>query len=150
MQEALTNVVRHSGSSHCGLTLDRAEREIFIEVTDHGPDAAAGTWLPGTWPPDRSGPVAVPAGGHGIIGMAERVRLYGGQFSAGPLPGQGFRVTARIPAGGRRDDVVAVADDQVLVRAGFRVLVAAGEACAWSARLVPPGGSRWPRRYVPT
>jgi glucose-6-phosphate-specific signal transduction histidine kinase len=36
-------------------------------------------------------------GGHGIIGMRERVTLLGGDFSAGPLPGYGFRVSARIP-----------------------------------------------------
>ena len=40
---------------------------------------------------------ALPGGGHGIIGMRERVSLLGGEFSAGPLPGYGFRVTARIP-----------------------------------------------------
>ena len=40
---------------------------------------------------------AVPGGGHGIIGMRERVSLLGGEFSAGPLPGYGFRVSARIP-----------------------------------------------------
>jgi signal transduction histidine kinase len=36
-------------------------------------------------------------GGHGIIGMRERASLLGGQFSAGPLPGYGFEVVARIP-----------------------------------------------------
>src|SRR5579862_1244232 len=40
---------------------------------------------------------ALPSGGHGIIGMRERVSLLGGEFTAGPLPGYGFRVTARIP-----------------------------------------------------
>ena len=40
---------------------------------------------------------ALPGAGHGIIGMRERVSLLGGEFSAGPLPGYGFRVTARIP-----------------------------------------------------
>ena len=40
---------------------------------------------------------ALPGGGHGIIGMRERVSLLGGEFSAGPLPGYGFRVSARIP-----------------------------------------------------
>ena len=44
------------------------------------------------------GPMAsLPGGGHGIIGMRERVTLLGGEFSAGPLPGYGFRVSARIP-----------------------------------------------------
>jgi glucose-6-phosphate-specific signal transduction histidine kinase len=43
-------------------------------------------------------PVAsLPGAGHGIIGMRERVTLLGGEFSAGPLPGYGFRVSARIP-----------------------------------------------------
>ena len=36
-------------------------------------------------------------GGHGIIGMRERVSLLGGEFTAGPLPGYGFGVSARIP-----------------------------------------------------
>ncbi len=45
----------------------------------------------------RHGSAAVPGGGHGIIGMRERVSLLGGEFSAGPLPGYGFRVSARIP-----------------------------------------------------
>jgi signal transduction histidine kinase len=40
---------------------------------------------------------SLPGAGHGIIGMRERVSLLGGEFSAGPLPGYGFRVTARIP-----------------------------------------------------
>jgi signal transduction histidine kinase len=52
--------------------------------------------------PDRGGYDAQgfgddPGGGHGIIGMRERVSLLGGVFNAGPLPGYGFRVSARIP-----------------------------------------------------
>jgi hypothetical protein len=43
-----------------------------------------------------SGPV-LGGSGHGIIGMRERVTLLGGEFSAGPLPGYGFQVTAHIP-----------------------------------------------------
>ena len=46
----------------------------------------------------HDGAAGVPAGGgHGIIGMRERVSLLGGEFSAGPLPGYGFQVSARIP-----------------------------------------------------
>jgi len=49
-------------------------------------------------PDDGPAPVAsLPGAGHGIIGMRERVSLLGGEFSAGPLPGYGFRVSARIP-----------------------------------------------------
>jgi signal transduction histidine kinase len=50
--------------------------------------------------PDGAPPVpagAIPGAGHGILGMRERVTLLGGEFSAGPLPGYGFRVSARIP-----------------------------------------------------
>ena len=46
---------------------------------------------------DAQGFGAEPGGGHGIIGMRERVSLLGGVFNAGPLPGYGFRVSARIP-----------------------------------------------------
>jgi hypothetical protein len=49
-------------------------------------------------PDDGPAPMAtLPGAGHGIIGMRERVTLLGGEFSAGPLPGYGFRVSARIP-----------------------------------------------------
>ncbi|HTX29157.1 MAG TPA: sensor histidine kinase [Streptosporangiaceae bacterium] len=46
---------------------------------------------------DAAAPARSLTGGHGIIGMRERVSLLGGKFSAGPLPGYGFRVSARIP-----------------------------------------------------
>jgi signal transduction histidine kinase len=41
--------------------------------------------------------VSIGGSGHGIIGMRERVSLLGGEFSAGPLPGYGFQVSAHIP-----------------------------------------------------
>jgi len=56
--------------------------------------------LDGAPAPADGGPapaVSLPGAGHGIIGMRERVTLLGGEFSAGPLPGYGFRVSARIP-----------------------------------------------------
>ena len=53
--------------------------------------------VPG-WSASRQRSAARAAGGgHGIIGMRERVTLLGGEFSAGPLPGYGFQVSARIP-----------------------------------------------------
>jgi signal transduction histidine kinase len=70
-------------------------------ITRNGTDLRGVGVLDGT-PASPDGAPAVPAtaipgAGHGIIGMRERVTLLGGEFSAGPLPGYGFRVSARIP-----------------------------------------------------
>lgn len=82
VQEALTNVVRHAPSALCAVTVELRPREVMIDVTNDGP--ARDT---------RSGR------GHGLVGMRERIGLYSGQFSAGPLPGGGFQVLATIPTG---------------------------------------------------
>jgi signal transduction histidine kinase len=94
VQEALTNVVKHAHASRCSVLLDYGDEELTIEVTDSGAGVpelsyamAGGGSLSG----------AIPSGGHGIVGMRERVSLLGGEFAAGPLPGYGFQVTARIP-----------------------------------------------------
>jgi signal transduction histidine kinase len=82
-QEALTNVVRHAGpGARCDILVGCDEGVLSLEVTDDGG---------GTTRPARSG------SGHGMIGMRERVTLWGGSFNAGPLPRGGFRVAARIP-----------------------------------------------------
>jgi signal transduction histidine kinase len=60
-----------------------------------GPSGVLPGVVPGAWRGAWRG--TVPGAGHGIIGMRERVTLLGGEFSAGPLPGYGFRVSARIP-----------------------------------------------------
>jgi signal transduction histidine kinase len=80
VQEALTNVVKHAETASCRLAIAYAEHELSIEITDGG----------------RGGP-AVEGHGHGLIGMGERVHLYGGTLQAAPLPGRGFRVTASLP-----------------------------------------------------
>ena len=59
-------------------------------------DGAAGVPVSGAACHDGAAGVPV-GGGHGIIGMRERVSLLGGEFSAGPLPGYGFQVSAWIP-----------------------------------------------------
>jgi signal transduction histidine kinase len=85
IQEALTNVLKHAGpgaSATVGLAFDPASVEL--EVTDDGPG--------------RIGSVAVGTR-RGLIGMRERVELFGGRFSAGPMADGGFRVFARLPLG---------------------------------------------------
>jgi signal transduction histidine kinase len=93
IQEALTNVVKHAQASGCDVLLDYGEDELRIEITDSGAGVPA---LIGAVP---ASPLASGWGGsgHGIIGMRERVSLLGGSFSAGPLPGYGFQVSARLP-----------------------------------------------------
>jgi signal transduction histidine kinase len=79
IQEAVTNVVRHAGTGQCQVCIGQQDGELSIEVTDSGRGgSAAGT-------------------GYGITGMRERAALLGGDFSAGPRPGGGFRVAARLP-----------------------------------------------------
>ncbi len=79
IQEAVTNVVRHAGTGQCRVSIGQRDGQLSIEVTDSGRGgSAAGT-------------------GYGITGMRERAALLGGDFSAGPRPGGGFRVAARLP-----------------------------------------------------
>jgi signal transduction histidine kinase len=76
----------HAGGGHAGAGHDGAAAR-----------PAAGPWAGGGQAWTAVGASVAPGGGHGIIGMRERVSLLGGEFSAGPLPGFGFQVTARIP-----------------------------------------------------
>jgi signal transduction histidine kinase len=100
IQEALTNVVKHAQASRCDVLIDYGDEELRIEVTDSGAGIPA---LAGVVPAQAVASTTQVAGpgwggsGHGIIGMRERVSLLGGSFSAGPLAGYGFQVTARIP-----------------------------------------------------
>ncbi len=79
VQESVTNVVRHAATTSCVVSLDYREEELAIEIEDLG----------------RGGE---PGAGFGLAGMRERVSLLHGDFSAGPGPDGGFRVTARLPA----------------------------------------------------
>jgi signal transduction histidine kinase len=86
VQEALTNVVKHAGPVTCTARVTVRSAEVHIRVANDGvrPDAAA-----------------TAGGGHGLIGMRERVAAWGGEFSAGPGDekgdGKGFVVTATLP-----------------------------------------------------
>jgi signal transduction histidine kinase len=82
IQEAVTNVIKHSGAGRCQVSVTYEADAITVQVTDDGTastDQAAGT-------------------GHGLTGMRERVAMYDGTFEAGPRPAGGFGVTARFPA----------------------------------------------------
>jgi signal transduction histidine kinase len=85
VQEALTNVIKHGGPS-AAVSLVYAPGELRIEVTDPGDGTA----------PHRERT----SGGHGLLGMRERVAVYGGRVVAGPRPGGGFRVAATLPLTG--------------------------------------------------
>jgi signal transduction histidine kinase len=79
VQEALTNTLKHAGPATAAVRLRYADDAVEIEVVDDG----------------RGG--RVNGNGHGLIGMRERVTLYGGTLDAGPRPGGGFAVRARLP-----------------------------------------------------
>lgn len=82
VQESLANVMRHANASCVEVSMHRADGQIVIDVVDDGLGAAASV----------DGPP-----GHGIIGMRERAEMVGGRLDAGPRPGGGFRVHARLP-----------------------------------------------------
>ena len=82
VQEALTNTLKHAAGSSARVSVDYAEDSVRVEVADTGGVSAAA---------DGSGT------GRGLIGLRERVAVYGGTLHAGVLPAGGFRVRAVIP-----------------------------------------------------
>jgi signal transduction histidine kinase len=96
VQEALTNVVKHARTSACQVLIGYGRDELLLEVTDNGAGLPAMA-LAGDVVPRHGLQDAIGGSGHGIIGMRERVSLLSGEFSAGPLPGYGFGVSAHIP-----------------------------------------------------
>jgi signal transduction histidine kinase len=89
VQEALTNVLRHSASSRVELQVRYRSGEVRVRVTDDGPPrtpTAAG----------EAGEAADGLGGNGIPGMRERAVALGGTLEAAPH-GRGFRVTGTFP-----------------------------------------------------
>lgn len=91
VQEAITNVVRHSHASEAHVTIGRDGDDLALEVADDGNGAD----------------ISAVGEGHGMAGMRERVAALGGTFEAGPVTAGGFRVAARLPLTRgvqRRDD----------------------------------------------
>ena len=81
VQEALTNALKHAGQAHAAVRLTYRPDTLELEITDDG----GGT------------PAQLPGGGQGLVGMRERVSLYGGKFDAGSRPGGGFAVRVLLP-----------------------------------------------------
>jgi signal transduction histidine kinase len=82
VQEGLTNALKHAGPARAEVTLRYAPRALDVEVCDDGRGAGS---------PNGDG------AGHGLIGMRERVALYGGRLAAGPREGGGFEIHAHLP-----------------------------------------------------
>ncbi|WP_316519923.1 sensor histidine kinase [Kitasatospora brasiliensis] len=82
VQEALTNTVKHAGGAAAEVTVEYAPDRLRVEVTDTGgrPTGAAAT-----------------GNGRGLIGLRERLAVYGGTLHTGPRPRGGYRVTALVP-----------------------------------------------------
>ena len=82
-QEALTNTLKHAPGATAQVRLAYLPGQVELEVTDDGRPGAV---------PAGGEPAGPPGGGHGIAGMRERAATFGGQVSAGPRSGGGWRV----------------------------------------------------------
>jgi signal transduction histidine kinase len=91
VQEGLTNVMKHAGPARTTVRLEYRPHDLLITVSDDGPPPGAAS-APGIGTAPGSG-----SGARGLIGLRERIAVYGGELDAGPRPGGGWRLTARIP-----------------------------------------------------
>jgi len=83
VQEALTNALKHAGDAHASVRISYGHESLELEIVDDG----------------VGGPARAGSGGHGLVGMRERVALYGGRLDAGRSPTGGFTVRALLPTG---------------------------------------------------
>ena len=81
IQEALTNTIKHASAAQADVTIRYAPDAVELEVADDGHGEGK----------------ALPAGGHGLVGMRERVSMYGGELETGARAGGGYAVHARLP-----------------------------------------------------
>jgi signal transduction histidine kinase len=86
VQEGLTNAIKYSGHAETSVRVEWSEASLVLEVADRGPGPAA-----------RDRVAENDPGGHGLVGMRERVRLYGGELETGAREGGGFRIRAKLP-----------------------------------------------------
>ena len=85
VQEALTNALKHAGPARARVRISRSEGDLEIQVLDDG-----------------GGPASSDGSGHGLVGMAERVAVYGGKLEAGKQPEGGYLLNARLPLSSER------------------------------------------------
>lgn len=83
VQEGLTNALKHANAGHADVLVRYLADELQIDVRDDG-----------------HGPVTTDGLGHGLVGIRERVKLYGGEMTAGAVNGRGFVLSTRLPLGG--------------------------------------------------
>jgi signal transduction histidine kinase len=84
VQEGLTNALKHAKGAHAEVIVRYADDGVEVAIEDDGPGLANGDGM-----------------GHGLVGMRERVALYGGTLEAGPRPEGGFVLRAKLPVEGR-------------------------------------------------
>ena len=89
VQEAITNAIKYAAAAPTEVHISYGLQDLELHVGDRGPGAGA---------PGRVG-----GGGHGLVGMRERVRIFGGDLHTGRRAGGGFEVRARIPLDGRAE-----------------------------------------------
>ncbi len=82
VQEALTNAIKHAGGATTHVRFDWTDDELAVHVADRGDGGPS---------PELAG------AGHGLIGMRERLRVYGGEVASGPGADGGWEVAARLP-----------------------------------------------------
>jgi signal transduction histidine kinase len=106
VQESLTNVTRHAGPAGATVRIAYGEKDLTVQVDDDGKgvdddgkgvESAGGRQELDSDRQDRRSGRSGRSAGNGIRGMRERVAALGGELSAGPRPGGGFRVLARLP-----------------------------------------------------
>jgi signal transduction histidine kinase len=89
VQEAITNAIKYADAAPTEVHVRYGRQDVQLQVSDRGPGAGA--------------PGHVGGGGHGLVGMRERVRIFGGELHTGRRAGGGFEVRARIPVNGRAE-----------------------------------------------
>jgi signal transduction histidine kinase len=85
VQEGLTNALKHARASNADVTLHYRPVELQIDVRDNGQGGSTSDGL-----------------GHGLVGVRERVKIYGGEMSVGRANGGGFILSTRLPLSGER------------------------------------------------